>query len=210
MRALNEQSIKFAAYELSARDSALADIVDRLGPPPLWDRKPGFSALIQIILEQQISLAAARTVYRKLDEFLGGITPQAVFAAGEEGLKNFGLTRQKARYCHALAKLVLAGEIDLEKIEELSDNEGRRKLLSVPGLGPWSVDIYFLMALGRPDIWPEGDLALAVTLREIKALNSLPTRAEQKELTARWAPWRSVAARILWAHYLDSRGQYTA
>ena len=80
-------------------------------------------------------------------------------------------------------------------------------LLEVPGLGPWSVDIYYLMALRRPDVWPRGDLALAATLRDLKGLARLPGHEEQRELAGRWAPWRSVAARILWAHYLHRRGR---
>ena len=82
-------------------------------------------------------------------------------------------------------------------------------MMSVPGLGPWSVDIYYLMALRRPDIWPQGDLALASALCEVKHLDALPARDEQQALAKRWAPWRSIAARILWAHYLAARGRYT-
>ena len=80
--------------------------------------------------------------------------------------------------------------------------------MGVPGLGPWSVDIYYLMALRRPDVWPRGDLALALALREVKRLDGLPTKDEQQALVSAWAPWRSVAARLLWAHYLAARGQY--
>jgi DNA-3-methyladenine glycosylase II len=81
-------------------------------------------------------------------------------------------------------------------------------LLEVPGLGPWSIDIYYLMALRRPDVWPQGDLALAAALHDVKHLGATPTREEQETIAAAWAPWRSVAARVLWAHYLDARGQY--
>ena len=80
-------------------------------------------------------------------------------------------------------------------------------LLDVPGLGPWSVDIYYLMALRRPDVWPRGDLALAIALRDVKGLRALPSYEQQQDLTRPWAPWRSVAARILWAHYLTERGR---
>jgi len=101
---------------------------------------------------------------------------------------------------------VLDGTLDLGAVSRASDDEGRRMLLDVPGLGPWSVDIYFLMALRRPDVWPRGDLALASALRDIKGLRALPSHEQQLKLSQAWAPWRSVAARILWAHYLAVRG----
>ena len=174
----------------------------------MWGREPGFPALIQIILEQQVSLAAARTMYLRLTGHLGTMTPEAVYEIQASGLRDFGLTRQKAGYCHGLAARVLDGRLDLTAVARASDERGRLALLSVPGIGPWSVDIYYLMALRRPDVWPQGDLALAVALREIKQLSALPTKDKQQRLASGWAPWRSVAARILWAHYLAARGQY--
>jgi DNA-3-methyladenine glycosylase II len=174
----------------------------------MWGRSPGFPTLIQIILEQQVSLAAARTIYRRLIGELGAVTPEAVHAMEENGLRDFGLTRQKARYCYGLATRVLDGSLDLPSVARGTDAEGRKTLLEVPGLGPWSVDIYFLMALRRPDVWPQGDLALASAIQDVKGLEMRPTRDEQQALACRWAPWRSVATRILWAHYLNARGQY--
>lgn len=189
-------------------DPDLGAVLGRLGEPPMWGREPGFPALIQIILEQQVSLAAARTMYRRLTCHLGAMTPEAVYAIQVSGLRDFGLTRQKAGYCHGLAARILGGSLDLTSVAHGQDDMGRQVLLGVPGLGPWSVDIYYLMALRRPDVWPQGDLALAAALREVKHLNALPTRDEQQYLAGDWAPWRSVAARILWAHYLAARGQY--
>lgn len=136
------------------------------------------------------------------------MSAQGVCAAGEGGLRELGLTRQKARYCHGLAARVLDGSLDLSAVAGLPDDVGRSILLSVPGLGPWSVDIYYLMALRRPDVWPDGDLALASALREVKRMDRLPTREKQRSIAERWSPWRSVAARLLWAHYLAARGHY--
>ncbi|GJL66175.1 MAG: DNA-3-methyladenine glycosidase [Nitrospirales bacterium] len=188
-------------------DPDLGAVIGRLGEPPMWGREPGFPALIQIILEQQVSLAAARTMYRRLTGHLGAMTPEAVYAIQVDGLRDFGLTRQKAGYCFGLAARILDGSLDLSSVNG-PDDRGRRVLLSIPGLGPWSVDIYYLMALRRPDVWPQGDLALAVALRDVKHLTDLPTKDEQHLLSSGWAPWRSIAARILWTHYLDARGQY--
>ncbi len=207
-RRLTLASLSTGARQLAESDPDLGAVLQRLGEPPMWGRNPGFPTLIQIILEQQVSLAAARTVYRRLTSRLGAMTPEAVHAIQESGLRDFGLTRQKARYCHGLATRVLDGSLDLTSVARSTDAVGRSVLLEVPGLGPWSVDIYYLMALRRPDVWPQGDLALASAIQEVKRLEALPTSDEQQALASGWAPWRSVAARILWAHYLATRGQY--
>jgi len=209
-RALTRESLREGARALAARDPDLAHIVRRLGDPPVWGRRPGFSTLIRIILEQQVSLLSARAMYRRLDAHVNGTTPGAVHALRVAGLRKLGFTRQKAAYCHGLAKRVLDGSLDLQAVARSSDVAGRVALLAVPGLGPWSVDIYYLMALRRPDVWPQGDLALAASLRDIKRLRGLPSRRDQEMLTDHWRPWRSVAARILWLHYLAERGQRVA
>lgn len=206
-RALTRASLSAGARHLAGVDAELGRVLERLGDPPLWGRRPGFATLVRIVLEQQVSLAAAATMYRKLHSRLGGMTPELVGSAGVDGLRRIGLTRQKASYCDGLAGRILDGSLDLAAVAAASDEAGRRALLSVPGLGPWSVDIYYLMALRRPDVWPRGDLALAAALREVKGLNALPSGEQQAELAEAWAPWRSVAARILWAHYLEVRGR---
>jgi DNA-3-methyladenine glycosylase II len=207
LRRLVNGTLREAVQHLSERDPQLREIVDRWGTPPLWARTPGFPTLIRIILEQQVSLPAAATLYKRLVRHAGGMTPSAIAALGVEGLREFGLTRQKSAFCHGLAVRVLDGSLDLAAVSRAPDDEGRAMLLSVHGLGPWSVDIYFLMALRRPDIWPQGDLALAVTLRDAMGLARVPTRDEQREIAQRWRPWRSVAARIVWTEYLGVRGR---
>ena len=204
-RSLTRQTLLYAATELASRDRLLAGIRAELGTPPMWGRRPGFPTLVRIILEQQVSLAAARTMYRRLDAHLGGMSAEHVAASSVASLREFGLTRQKAGYCHGLAQRLLDGSLDLTAVARADDQVGRTMLLAVPGLGPWSVDIYWLMALRRPDVWPTGDLALAVALRELKHMKRLPRADEQLRLARRWAPWRSVAARMLWAHYLAAR-----
>ena len=207
-RRLNNIDLETGARFLAKVDPDLGEIVTRLGVPPMWGRRPGFAALIRIILEQQVSLDAARTLYLRLAAQLGEMSPENIFGMQVDGLRQFGLTRQKARYCHGLAERVLDGELDLARVARSPDVDGRKALLAVSGLGPWSVDIYYLMALRRPDVWPRGDLALASALREIKQLDALPDAGEQLTLAGAWAPYRSVAARLLWAHYLAARGKY--
>jgi DNA-3-methyladenine glycosylase II len=206
-RSLTHATLRQGARELAARDSDLARALDRLGCPPIWGRRPGFSSLVRIILEQQVSLRSAAAMYRRLDTHLGGVTPDTFARTGIRGLRRLGVTRQKAAYCHGLARRIVDGTLDLSAVARAADEDGRRTLLDIPGLGPWSVDIYYLMALRRPDVWPRGDLALATALREVKRLPSVPSHEQQLEFANQWAPWRSVAARILWAHYLARRGK---
>jgi len=206
-RSLDRRTLDYATGELAVRDRLLAGIRERLGTPPMWGRRPGFATLVRIILEQQVSLAAARTLYRRLEAQLGGMSAAHVAGSSVTELRSFGLTRQKAGYCHGLALRVQDGRLDLAAVARAGDETGREALLGVPGLGPWSVDIYYLMALRRPDVWPTGDLALAVALRDLRRMNRLPDREEQQRLARCWSPWRSVAARLLWAHYLEARGR---
>jgi DNA-3-methyladenine glycosylase II len=171
----------------------------------MWARRPGFPTLVHIVLEQQVSIAAARTLFRRVSGHLGGMTPERVAERGVDGLARLGLTRQKASYCHALALAVLDGSLSLPRIARAHDLKGRAALLALRGIGPWSADIYYLLALRRPDVWPVGDLALAVALQEVKRLRTRPAVDRQLELSAAWAPWRSVAARLLWHYYLTTR-----
>ncbi len=199
--------LRDATAELGARDPMLAAIIARWGVPPLWARQPGFPTLVRIILEQQVSLAAAATLYKRLVKHAGGMTPRNIAALGTDGLREFGLTRQKSAFCYGLATRLLDSALDLAVVSRAPDAQARAMLLAVPGLGPWSVDIYFLMALRRPDLWPQGDLALAMQLRELMQLSANPSRDEQQRIAERWAPWRSVAARIVWTEYLGVRGR---
>ncbi len=199
---LTQPALAAGARELAQRDAELGAILARHGTPPMWGRRPGFATLVHIVLEQQVSIAAARTLFRRLGAKLGGVTPANLAARGPRGLRRLGLTRQKASYCHELALAVLEDRLNLAAIARAPDGEGRRALLELHGIGPWSVDIYYLMALRRPDVWPEGDLALAAALAEIKRLRRRLGREEQRRISSAWVPWRSVAARLLWQHYL--------
>lgn len=203
---LTHSALTHATKELAAKDRDLAQIVAKHGVPPMWGRRTGFPTLVWIILEQQVSIAAARTLFQRLGERLGegGVSPDTVAAAGVEGLRSMGLTRQKARYCHELANRVRDGRLDLAAVGRWPEDRARKALLDVPGIGHWSIDIYFLMALRRPDVWPRGDLALARAMQEVKRLRATPTSERQAAIAANWMPWRSVAARILWTHYLDA------
>lgn len=207
MPALDEASLLVAVDELSAADPDLAGIVARHGPPPLWAREPGFETLVKIILEQQVSLGSAVAALGRLRAALGidddaSLAPTGVIELGEEAMRTAGLTRQKAAYLAGLASDVETGRLDLPAVAAAPDEEARSALMTVAGIGRWTADIYLLMALGRPDVWPDGDLALAAAMRRAKGLATLPSREEQRSIAEAWRPWRAVAARILWHGYL--------
>jgi len=204
-RALNRTTLAAGVRALARRDRDLAALAAKNGLPPMWARRPGFPTLVHIVLEQQVSIVAARSLFRRVRAQLGDMTPELVAERGIPGLHRLGLTRQKASYCHALARSVLDGSLSLPGIARGDDATGRTALLALRGIGPWSADIYYLMALRRPDVWPIGDLALAVALQEVKQLRARPDAQRQLELSAAWAPWRSVAARLLWHYYLGKR-----
>ncbi len=204
-RALTRASLAEGVRALARRDPDFAALYRRNGLPPMWARRPGFPTLVHIVLEQQVSIAAARALFRRVSAALGGMTPERVLERGAPGLHGLGITRQKASYCHALAAAVADGSLSLAGVARADDTAGRAALLALRGIGPWSADIYYLMALRRPDVWPVGDLALAVALQEVKRLRKRPDAGRQLEISAAWAPWRSVAARLLWHHYLTTR-----
>ncbi|MDH3743985.1 MAG: DNA-3-methyladenine glycosylase 2 family protein [Acidobacteriota bacterium] len=200
---ITRRTLKRALAELTERDPDLAGIVRRHGPPPLWDREPGFPTLVCIILEQQVSIASARATFEKLRDAAEPLEPGSFLCLTPARLRKIGFSRQKAGYCRGLAGSIESGEVDLDAIGRLPGAAARGKLLAIKGVGPWTADIYLLMALGRPDVWPPGDLALVKAAQGVKRLRSLPDRARFEKLGEPWRPWRSVAARLLWHHYLQ-------
>jgi len=201
-KALTEAGLRRAARALAERDGDLARVLERHGPPPLWAREPGFATLVLIILEQQVSLASARATFARLLAAASPLTPQSLLALDDATLRAAGFSRQKAAYCRHLAGLIGEGSLDLEALGRAGDAEARSELLKVRGVGPWTADIYLLMALRRADVWPSGDLALAVAAHEVKRLPSRPTHPQLDRLAEGWRPFRAVAARMLWQHYL--------
>ncbi|MFY9556888.1 MAG: DNA-3-methyladenine glycosylase 2 family protein [Blastocatellia bacterium] len=189
---------------LSRRDPDLGQVVKSFGVPPMWAREAGFSTLLHIILEQQVSLASARAAHNKLLQVASPLTPRRFLRINDSTLKAVGFSRQKAAYGRHLAREIIDGRLDLEALKSKDDATVKSELLKVKGIGHWTADIYLLMVLRRPDIWPTGDLALAVAAQAVKRLSTRPTSRELAEISASWRPWRAVAARILWHYYLSA------
>jgi DNA-3-methyladenine glycosylase II len=204
---LTGASLLDAVTGLAARDSDLAGIVERFGPPPMWGRPAGFATLAFIILEQQVSLASARAAFDRLTAATGVVTPETFLRLDDRELRAIGFSRQKAAYVRALARAVLDGEIDLEGLGSMADHDARSALLALSGVGPWTADVYLLLVLGRPDVWPATDLALVSAVQHVKRLTARPTTDEMERLAEPWRPWRAVAARLFWHDYLSRRGQ---
>ena len=199
---LTEKSLALAARELAARDEMLAQIHAAHGDPPLWRRAPGFQTLVHIILEQQVSLKSAKAMLVRLEAAIQPFAPERFIELGDAYLRGLGVTRQKSAYVLDLSASIVNGDLSFTKLARMSDEEARTVLTRVKGIGSWSADVYLLMAMRRADIWPAGDLALAVAMKELKGLGKRPGPEELERIAERWRPHRAVAARMLWQYYL--------
>ena len=193
--------------EVADRHPHLAAELDDHGLPARWSRPPGFPSLVLLILEQQVSLASAAATYARVRARAGAMTPAALLATTPEELRTDGVSRQKDRYLRALATAVRTGELDLDALANLPDDEVTDQLTALPGIGRWTAEAYLLACLDRPDVWPIGDRALQVAVAERLGLAEVPGGAELEALGEQWRPHRSTAARLLWHGYLARRGR---
>jgi DNA-3-methyladenine glycosylase II len=200
---LTNESLAQAAAELATRDRYLRLIYETHGVPPMWGRRPGFTTLLRIVLEQQVSLVSARAMFNRLRININPLSPAAFIDRGEVYLRSLGMTRQKAHYAIQVAESFREGRLKL--ISRLSDEDAHARLTSIKGVGPWTANIYLLMALRRQDIWPDGDIALASAAMRIRKMKQRPSFVELWKMAERWRPYRSVAARMLWQYYLAER-----
>ena len=181
---------------LAAQEPAFARALPLVGDLPLRREEDGFAALLRAIVGQQVSVASARAIWARL-EAAGLTEPAAMAVASDEDLRAVGLSRQKARYGRALA----GAGIDFEGLRSRPDAEVVATLVAVPGIGVWTAEIYAMFALGRADVFAPGDLALQEAARVLFGLEKRPTEKGLRVMAEAWSPWRSVAARVLWAYY---------
>jgi len=193
--------IAAAAEALSRVEPRFAALVADAGLPPLRRAPGGFAGLAAIIVEQQISLYAAAAILKRLREAVSPLTPQGLIAAGPEVMAAAGLSRAKIASLTALAEAVAAGMLDLDALARSDDEGASAALCAIRGIGPWTADIYLLTCLGRPDVWPAGDVALQTAAEMVLELQQRPDPRAMLALAQPWRPWRAVAARLLWAHY---------
>jgi len=186
---------------LAEREKAFAKVLDTHGKPEPRHSEPGVETLLRTIVGQQVSVAAARSMWNKLVAKLGEpIDLKKLLASSDEELREAGLSRQKAGYARSLAGLVLSGELDLAHLPE-DDEDAIAHLVKIKGIGRWSAEIYLLFAEGRADIWPAGDLAVQIQIGKLLGLDGKPTEKQLRELAERWRPHRGAAAVLAWHSY---------
>ncbi|MDB5001930.1 MAG: DNA-3-methyladenine glycosylase 2 family protein [Mucilaginibacter sp.] len=189
--------------ELALTDTELAGIIKVHGYPPLWSRTNTFETLVHIILEQQVSLASALSALNKLKERVQELTPARVLLLTDEELRACYCSRQKTAYIKYLAEALISGHIDLEAFEQLPDDKIRAQLVTLKGIGNWTVDVYLMFVLQRADLFPIGGLAAVNALKRVKGLPATTTREEIIAVAAQWQPYRTVATMLLWHYYLS-------
>ena len=198
---MNAKAIRDGLDAIAAREPGVARAIEAAGYPEPRIRPTGYATLLRTIVGQQVSVAAAASVWGKLEALLGEtIAPEALLAAEFEALRGCGLSRQKQGYARSLCELVLAGALDLKNLPE-DDEEAIAQLVQIKGIGRWSAEIYLLFAEGRPDIWPAGDLAVQAGLHKILGLPARPSEKETRALAEGWRPHRGSAAIFTWHCY---------
>lgn len=189
-------------------DPIFAECV-RVGGERLRDftRPDGFPGLLRIVMEQQLSTKVAVALWDKLCARAGAVTPETILALPDEDLRACGFSRQKIGYARGLADAVAGGRIDLGAVRAMADEEAIAALVDLKGIGRWTAEIYLMSALGRPDVWPVGDLAIQLGVQRLKGWAEKPTQAQLLAVAEPWRPHRSLAARLVWHHYVALQEQ---
>jgi DNA-3-methyladenine glycosylase II len=205
MNVFTQGNYKGFCDQLAQKEKCVHKILNTYGYPPVWEKEKGFEGLVRIILEQQVSLASAFAVYKKLKKNIQTITPENIIDMTEADFKLCGFSRQKTAYVNNLAYEILEKGLNLDQLSNESDEIVRAELIKIKGIGNWTCDIYLLMCLNWLDIFPTGDLALINSMKE----NGIISRKSSKEMilkvTKRFKPYRSIFAMILWHAYIQRR-----
>jgi len=194
-----EQEAAIAA--LLAADARFHPIVARTGRPQFKPRrKHGFEALVDIVVSQQLSIAAADTIFGRVKEKVSPFTPENMLAARAEDLRACGLSAPKQKHMKSIATAILEGSLDLKRVRRMHDDDARAHLTAVKGIGPWTADIYLMSSLGRADVWPVADVGLQAAIARALKLRKRPNEKQMERLSKDWRPWRTIAARLFWTH----------
>ena len=198
---LSAEQLRLSLDALAAAEPAFARGIERVGYPAPRIRAPGYETLLRTIVGQQVSVAAANSIWAKVEAALGSAADPALLAAApDEALRAAGLSRQKIGYARSLAGLVISGELDLSALPA-EDEAAIAALTTIKGIGRWSAEIYLLFAEGRPDIWPAGDLAVQIEVGHLLGLDARPPEKTTRALAEGWRPHRGAAAVFTWHHY---------
>jgi DNA-3-methyladenine glycosylase II len=191
---------KAVAHLLDA-DKRLHPVMTRAGALPFRARREeGFEALVSIVVSQQLSVAAADTIFGRVKQKVSPFAPAELLATAPETLRACGLSAPKQKHMKSIATAILDGTLDLERLRTMGDEDARAHLTAVKGIGPWTADIYLMASLGRADIWPVGDVGLQAAIHRALNLRKRPNEKQMEKLSKPWRPWRTVAARMFWIH----------
>jgi DNA-3-methyladenine glycosylase II len=200
-----EKDFHLLCNKLAIDDAELRGIIQQYGYPPLWGRKAVFETLVHIILEQQVSLASAKAALIKLKQKIGSVTPAKLLLLTDAELKACYFSRQKTGYVRGLAEAVQSRQLRITALKNLPDEDVRKALTAIKGIGHWTTDVYLMMVLHRPDLFPTGDIALMNSMRFVK---NMPGASKETllEIAERWRPYRTIAAFLLWHAYIQRKG----
>lgn len=196
---------------LASLDPIFAECL-RVGGPLARDftRATGFPGLLRIIVEQQLSTQVALVLWRKLEDRVAAVTPDSFLALDETTLKACGFSGRKIEYGRLLARAVASGRFDLDALHAMEDEAAIAALVTLKGIGRWSAEVYLMMALDRPDVWPVDDLAIMLGVQRLKGWAERPTRDALTAVAEPWRPYRSLAAKLVWHHYVALQEQARA
>jgi DNA-3-methyladenine glycosylase II len=201
IRKLDEEMLAKAVRALCRREPRFRAVVKAHGLPSLRATPGGLEAVLQMVTEQFLSLSAAAAIWKRVQQRIGPCHAEHVLQCPQEELLSLGLSRAKAKSFHGLAEAVRSGHMDFAALEQMDDATAHKALVALPGIGPWTADIYLLSVLQRPDAWPWGDVALQSAVQHLFNLPERPGKPDMIALAELWHPWRAVAARLLWSHY---------
>jgi DNA-3-methyladenine glycosylase II len=180
-------------------------VITKFGYPPFWLREPNFATLILTILEQQVSLASAKAAYNKLEEKIGIINTENLLQLNDEELRYCYFSRQKIIYTKILASEITSGKLNLSELNMWPEQEIRKRLIQLKGIGNWTIDMYLLMSLHFSDIFPPGDLATIKSVYELELVSSDASKEDIISYMKKFSPYQSVATYILWHSYIERR-----
>jgi DNA-3-methyladenine glycosylase II len=206
MQTFSKENFEQICQFLASKDVDFERIIYTHGIPPMWTREPTYATLVHIILEQQVSIMAAKACFEKLKFKIGKVEPEYVLALTDDELKACGFSRQKMGYARMLGHEILRGSLVLENLQYLDNEQVRAEIKRIKGLGDWSADIFLMFALQRTDMFPIGDLALVNGLKTLKNLPKDTPKEALLELAESWRPYRSVATFLVWHDYIIRKG----
>lgn len=189
---------------LCQKDPIILEVQKKYGNPPDWKDPPGFVSLSRIILGQQVSQASAEAHFNKLSEYIGEFNPNNILKLTDEEMRNCWISRQKSKYLRNLSEAILEGRFNLEKLHDLNEEEIRKELTAIKGIGNWTAEVYLLFCLQAKDIFPIGDIAVVNTIKELYGVTEKP---EILLIAEKWAPLRSLGTFFMWHYYLSKRGR---